>query len=40
VLSHLAAWVTQDGIDPRSSLAASIAEAQTHLREQFANPHY
>ena len=40
VLSQLAAWVTQDGIDSRSSLATSIAEAQEHLREQFANPHY
>jgi hypothetical protein len=40
VLAQLAAWVTQDGIDSRSTLAANIADAQTHLREQFANPHY
>jgi hypothetical protein len=40
VLQHLAGWLEHDGIDARSTLSESLVEAQAHLREQFANPHY
>ena len=40
VLQQLAQWLTHDGIDARSPLAERLADAQAHLRERFANPHY
>jgi hypothetical protein len=40
VLQQLPRWLEHDGINPGSPLAATLAEAQEHLRERFANPHY
>jgi hypothetical protein len=40
VLQQLEQWLTHDGIDAGSPLAARVAEAQAHLRERFATPHY
>ncbi|HET8750993.1 MAG TPA: hypothetical protein VFM43_00530 [Gaiellaceae bacterium] len=40
VLNHLPQWLERDGIDSGSPLAARLAEAQAHLRERFATPHY
>jgi hypothetical protein len=40
VLEHLADWLENGGIDPRSALAGKVATAQAQLRERFAHPHY
>jgi hypothetical protein len=40
VLQQLAQWLARDGIDAGSPLAARLADAQAHLRERFATPHY